>query len=275
MNLHKVTAKYQTETFSDPYGLSPNFKGAIRPFAEVTNSGPSSRRRILETLPGVVIPAGRIVTHNGTNYVVGGRNIDYWRNEEIRWKYPILPCDISMQVASVGQIIGSIVPAALYFCYPHFVRGSVMDTESSNVWSGFSLYCSSAAPLGRNQIAIANGIYYRIRSAPYLDGAAFQVAEVVGLDNPLQSLTYVRNTGYDPVTDTITSGSTAAVPCFVEDAYLAYDHTSERYAKLEPGDKTITFKPAQAVRAGETIGQYRILTIDIDAAGCSVCHCRR
>lgn len=51
MNLHQVTAKYMTETFIDPYGVGASFKGAIRPFAEVTNSGPSSRRRILETLP--------------------------------------------------------------------------------------------------------------------------------------------------------------------------------------------------------------------------------
>lgn len=276
MNLHNVVARYQTETFTDPYGLSPALTGAIRPFAEVTNSGPSSRRRILETLPGVTIPTDSAVRHGGVTYIVGGKNVDYWRNEEIRWKYPILPCDLTMRTGSVAQILASTLPAKIYYCYPHFVRGSVLDTESSEVWSNFSLYCSMAVPLNRNSIILTSaGKYYRLRSAPFFDGAQFQVAEALELDAPLQSLTYVRNTGYDPVTDTITSGGSTVTPCFVEDAYLAYDHTSERHAHLEPGDKTITLKPAQPVRAGETVGEYKILTIDMDADGCSVCHCRR
>lgn len=276
MNLHQVTAKYMTETFIDPYGVGASFKGAIRPFAEVTNSGPSSRRRILETLPNVTIPADSTIRHGGVTYIVGGKNTDYWRNEEIRWKYPILPCDLTVQVGSVAQILAGSLSAKLYYCYPHFVRGTIMDTESSEVWSNFSLYCSMSVPMNRKTVVLSSeGKYYRMRSAPFFDGAQFQVAEALELDNPLRSLVYVRATGYDPITDMIVTGSSTVTPCFVEDAYLAYDHTSERHAYLEPGDKTITLKPAQAVRAGETIGEFKVLTIDTDADGCSVCHCRR
>ena len=113
-----------------------------------------------------------------------------------------------------------------------------------------------------------------MQSDPHLDGALFQVAEALLLEAPLQTLSYVKAAGYNPATDTITNGTTASVPAFVEDAYFCYDHTSERRALLKPGDKNITFNHTSAPAASDTIGGYKILSIDPLTGGYS-CHCRR
>lgn len=274
MNLHKTVERFSTETLTDPYTVGANLKGAIRPFVDVTNSGPSSRRRILETVPSVNMFANYVVQHAGTVYIVGGKNTDSWRGEVIRAKYPILPCDVTGRIATVPQILTATIPTKVVYAYPHFAKRAAVEDEESNVDSRFYFYLSMAEAISKGQIVIQGTKYYRVQSDPHLDGALFQVVEALLLDAPVQTLTYVKDTGYNPATDTITNGTTAQVTAFVEDAYLCYDHSSERRALLKPGDRNITFNHASPPVAGNTIGGYKILTIDT-ITGAFSCHCRR
>lgn len=274
MNLHKTVQRFSTESISDPYGVGASFLGSIRPFNEITNSGPSSRRRILETVPTVAMFTNYVVQHAGTIYIVGGKNTDSWRGEVIRSKYPILPCDVTGRIATVQQILTAAIPAKVVYAYPHFAKRAAVEDEESEVDSRFYLYMSMAETIAKGQIVIQGSKYYRVQSDPHLDGALFQVVEALLLDSPVQTLTYVKATGYNPATDTITNGTTAPVTSFVEDAYLCYDHTSERRALLKPGDRNITFNHASPPVAGDTIGGYKILSIDT-ITGAFSCHCRR
>lgn len=276
MNLHSTVSRFSTGTFTDPYDEGAEIVGAIRPFAEVTNSGPSSRRRVLETPPDQEMFANRVI-YTGEEYmIVGAENVDHWKGNVIRLKYPVLPCDFTSKLASVLQVITSTLPTRNTYAYPHYARGPIFDSESSQVFSAFTLYFSSAETVTKGMVAVQGSNYYRIRSDSHLDGASFRVAEAIQVSSPVQSLSYIRKTGYNPTTDTITNGSTTTVVAFVEDAYVAYDHTSERYAELKPGDKNITFLPTGGVpQAGETVGSYRILTIDTLTGPVYSCHCRR
>lgn len=274
MNLFKVVEKYMTEVFTDPASTA-SIRGAVRPFAEVTNSGPASRRRILETAPATIMFPSYTVRVGGQIYVVGGKNVDFHHDTPIRNKYPILPSDAVMRVGTVAQAISGTTPTANVYGYLHYVKGSVIDSQDSKIVSNFSIYGShSDITFARDKVVLCDGKYYKIRSTPYYDGSLFTVAESIELDSPLQTMALTRSTGYDPVADTILSGSTESMTVFVENAYFAYDHTSERYAELKPGDKTITIVSATRPKVGDTIGKFRILTIDDAADGSFVCHCR-
>ena len=274
MNLHKTVEKFSTETLTDPYTPGASFKGAIRPFTESTNSGPSSRRRVLETTPAVTMFSNYVIQHGNTVYVVGGKNIDNWRGQQIRIKYPILPCDTASRIATVMQILTATIPSRVVYAHPHYAKRAASADEDSEVDSRFYLYMSQAETISKGKIVVQGSRYYRVNSDPYLDGALFQVVEALQLEAPVQTLTYVKATGYNPATDTITNGTTASVTAFVEDAIFAYDHTSERHAQIEPGDRNITFTHTSAPVAGDTIGGYKILTIDAISGGFS-CHCRK
>ena len=276
MNLHRLIGRFMTEAFTDPYNpATPAIKGAVRSYVDRSNSEPSSRRRILELMPDVGMFSGYVLMNNGMPYIAGYQNIDMWEGSIIRHKYPILPAEQIFKAATANQVLTSALPSRDIYGYFHFLKGAFIPAQESSMFSDFSIYCSKMEALAKGLIIVASGKYYRAHGSPFLDGAGFQVIKVMELDAPLQTMSYVRKAGYDPVTDAYTTGGTSNISAFVEEAYLAYDHTSERFAKLAPGDRTITVKPAQAPRVGETIGTYRILAIDTDADGCSVCHCRR
>ena len=51
MNLSKAVERFTLETLSDPYGVGGTIKGHLSVFDDEKSSGPTSRRRIIETLP--------------------------------------------------------------------------------------------------------------------------------------------------------------------------------------------------------------------------------
>ena len=275
MNLLDTVTRFSSTTCSDPYAAGTPFKATLRKFSDSTNSGPASRRRVLVTEPSVTMFNTRVISADGTAYIVGGANRDQWRGASVRIKYPIIPADLTFQAATILQVITSSIPSRLIYMSPSYAKGTVADEESSAMHSNFYVICSQYETLSKGQILKQGSKYYRIKNNPYLDDAQFQVVEAVLLESPLQTLTFVKNAGYNPATDTITNGTSASISAFVEDAYLAYDHTTERYQSLKPGDKNITIAPAQAPVARDKIGDYLIMTIETLAGPAYSCHCRK
>lgn len=274
MNLATTVDRFMTMQFTDPYTVGASLYGAIRPYAEGVNSSLSTRRRVLETAADTTMFADRVLSFDGDHYVAGTDNPDVHRGVVLRRKYPILPGTSTARAGSTLQTITAAIPSRSIYSYLHFVRGSVYDYESSDVRSGFDLYHSSVESFGKGSIVFISPQYYRVKNVPYIDGVGFRVAELQLVEGGLQTLSYVRATGYDPMTDTITAGTTTSVSALVEAAVTYYDHSSERHAQIEPGDMNITFKPTVTPRAGETVGGYSILAVDVDESGCFSCHCR-
>lgn len=275
MNLKKAIQRFGTEEFSDLYGVSNNFYGRISVFNEVTNSGEASRRRILETLPDVVIPSSRAISGNGENYIVGYANLDEWRGEVIRHKYPVLPVGSTTKLSSILQVITANIPTTTYYGYLSFRREVSLELQESEKVNSFNFFFPNNTSVSKDSVIIhGSSNYYKVRDIPYVDNAGFLVADVLLLDTPVQTLTFTSKGAYDPITDTESTSATESVTCFIEEAYLTYIHTSERFQKLEPGDKSITIKPTVTPKAGDTIGGYTILSVETVNTTFN-CHCRR
>lgn len=272
MDLKSAITRFNTEIFSDTYNVSADFYGKISVFNEVTNSGESSRRRILETLPDVSIPAGRTIDGVSETYILGHPNPDIWRGEALRLKYPVLPVGATSKVCSLYQILTEDLPEKISYGYPSYTKTISMEVQESDLESNFSFFFPYDESVSKGDIIVHNSVnYYRVRNTPYVDNAGFLVANCILLDSPFQALDLVTKTGYNPVTDTITDGTATVINCFVEEAYLFYDKTSLRAESVKPGDKTITV--AVQVAAGASIGNYTILSID-EKDSVYHCHCR-
>jgi hypothetical protein len=274
MDLRRITLKFLTETMTDPV-THRTFLGSIRPMDNIGGSSPETRQRLLETAPEQTIQLSRIIVSEGQYFIVGTRNADYWRGAEIRAKYPLMPCDIvTLTKGSVLQVLTAAVPSTIIYGYVHHLDDSSLRVEKSELIPIFSVYTSAALSINKKDIFIQSGKYYRCRGPAFVSRSGFQVVEVMYVEDPVQSLLFTSQSGYDPAADTIVASSSATVTAFVEDAYFAYDHTSERAPLVKPGDKAITVKPLVTPKTGDTIGAYTVLAVEPEGT-CSVCHCRR
>lgn len=275
MDLKKAVERFGTETYADIYNLSSTFSGKISVFNEVTNSGESARRRVLETLPSVSIPSNRVIIRNGETFIIGHGNHDEWRGEALRTKYPVLPILATSKVCSLNQILTNSLPSKLVYGSINFTKNLSLELQESEVGSNFSFFFPYTETVNKGNIIVHNSnAYYRVRNVPYVDAAGFLVADCVYLESPVQSLLFSTSGGYDPATDTIINPASSTIACFVEEAYLFYDKSSLRAEAVKPGDKSISCKPVITPNPGNTLGSYTVLSVDTDTDGVFNCHCR-
>lgn len=276
MNLSNSVKRFTLESFTDPYGTGAAILGHLSVFDDEKSSGTSTRRRILETLASYTMFSTNCVAHNGVNYIVGRPNYDYHKGAVVRVKYPIIPSDYSYKVASILQILTNTVTSTVTYAFLYQTKNAVADSETSYAVTTLTAFFQGLEAVSKGQILVSGSTYYRVKSDPYIDGAGFLNAEVLLVTTPIQTVTYTQVSGYNPTTDTITNGTSYPnTKVFVEDAYYSYQHNSERYNQLKPGDKNITFKPSITPKVGDLVGAYKILTVDALSDSSFSCHCRK
>ena len=276
MELRDAVDLFATEVFSDVFNPLVTFTGKLNPFAEVTNSGSSSRRRILETPRDQVIPAARVIeAASGEKFVVADVNVDYWDGEIIRYKYPTYPSDSVGSVGTIGQTLAGTQPDTTVYAYPFFVGREADAEERSDYLSRFELYFSRARAYTRGEVLLIDGHYYRLKSDTTVDGAGFAVAFGIKLENPVQVFTIIGSgTVYDSTIDGYVTTTTTGVACFVEPLMQDYEFVTPSFTKIEAGDLAISvLKSSLTVAVNDWIGTYKVLSIR-DAADYVICQCR-
>lgn len=274
MNLCKSVDRYTTEIFTDPYGVGGSIKGKLSIFEDEKSSGVATRRRILETLPTYIMYSTNCVLHNEIVYIVGTPSFDYYKDYIVRAKYVAIPCD-SFYVGTVKEILSVTYSEMPVYLFIDLSRLAVADSETTDAVNILTAYLPSLQDINKGDIVFNGFDFYKVRSHSVIDGAGFKNVELVQLENPVRIMNFVQKAGYDVATDSIVnSTSVNDKTVFVEDAYYCYDRTSVRYNKLEPGDKNITVDLGIIPKAGDTIGEYKILSAELTSGGAYSCHCR-
>jgi hypothetical protein len=276
MDLHSAVNLFSTETFTNAFDVDESFVGKLNPFAEVTNSGSASRRRILETPRDQVIPAERVaISPSGLNLIIADPNTDYWNGEVIRLKYPTYPVVSYGVVGSIGQILASSPYDEQVYSYPFYMGSEADIEERSDYLSRFELYFPKVNTYSRGEILLVGGEYFRLKSDTSVDGAGFGVALGVKLEDPVQSMTVVtKGTVYDAATDGYVEAPAVEVTCFIEPLDQEYEFVTPSFTSIEVGDKAISvLKTALSVSVNDRIGVYKILSVR-DFSDYVVCQCR-
>ena len=276
MELRNVVTLFATESFIDVYNPTVIFLGKLNPFAEVTNSGAASQRRILETPDGVTIPVQRIVrSPSGEKFIVADANVDYWDSQVIRYKYPVYPVDTIGMVGSIGETLAGAQPDPAVYAYPFYIGREAAAEEMSDYLSRFELYFSSVKVFHRGQILKFGTDYYRFKSDTSVDGAGFAVALAVKLETPMQAFTIkTAGTVYDSTTDSYVQTIQTGVNCFVEPLSQDYEFVTPSFTKIEVGDLAISvLKATLTLAVNDMIGDYKVLSIRT-ASDYVTCQCR-
>lgn len=264
MELSDAVELHSTEEFVDVFDSLATFVGKMNPFAEVTNSGSSSQRRILETPVSEVMPLTRTVASpSGQKYIVANVNVDYWQGEAIRHKYSTLPVTNVGAVGTIGATLEDLQPDLEVYAYPFFVRREIDDEEMSDYLSGYELYFANTKTFYRGDILTLGSDYYRLKTDTWIDGAGYSVAQAVKLELPVQNFDIDDRDGvYDPVNDTHGSTAILAVKCFIEPLNQDYEFVSPSFQSIEVGDVAISISKANAtLNVDDRIGKYKVLSV--------------
>jgi len=276
MRLKDTVTMFSTETFIDVFNPETTFKGKINPFAEVANSGAASQRRILETATTTTIPALRIVqAPSSEKFIVAALNYDYWFDEVIRHKYPVLPVDNLGELGSIGQLLATSPADAAVYSYPYFVRREIDEAERSDYLSGYELYFASVKQFVRGSVLTLGGQTFRLKTDTWIDGAGFSVAQAILLESPFQTFDIESQKEiYNSATDSYAKVDVPSVPCFIEPLKQDYEFVSPSFTPIEEGDVAISLlKAAATVGVNDLIGTYRVLSIR-DFSTWITCQCR-
>lgn len=272
MNLSKSVERFALETITDPYGVGGSIKGHISIF----DDGKNSNRRILETLPTCTMYSSNCVSHPKGIFIVGAPYYDYHKGNLVRVRYVAIPCEDQFKIASVYQIITSTVTSRVTYVSINQTKSFTTAAETSYIINGYRALMPDLESVSKGSVLITGSNYYRVKSDPWIDEVGFKNVDVILLTSPVRTVTFVQVAGFDPLTETMTAGTSFLnTKVFMEDAYYSYEHNTERFAQLKPGDKNITFKPSVVPKSGDTIDVYKILSVDTLSDGTYSCHCRR
>ena len=277
MRLAKLVDKFATTEFMDAADNSVRFFAHVRPFNDVANTSTTARWRIFEVLPGTYMGSSGVVrsVQEGHSYIVGLRNVDFWRNTEIRHKYPAAPVDFGGVIGSPAVMLddtqaGASVSIALYF-----VARDAVKEEKADYFNRVEVFMPAASdPAKAGDILLADEVYYRFITDMLSEGAGFNYAQAVAVPDPIQYFDIIHADTYDPVGESTTAQTYLNVKCFVMSLYKTYDWVSPAHPEVLPGDVSISvLKSDAAISVGDKIGDYSVVSV-ADRGVYYEAHCR-
>jgi hypothetical protein len=268
ITMAQAAATFNKANFTDINALNP-FVGQLLPFNDSTRSGSTSRRRILEVAPAVVVPKVIVEVDSEEVFIVSLPSTDFFKDALVRRKHPIIPAEASYSVKTVKEILDAS-PGVNEWGTVSYTRREILE-DSSDYLGGYSVIFPSTVTILAGQYVILGTTTYRAREDSYVDELGFSVVEVVRIPGLLQDVTITVKGVYDPVEETSVDVPTT-VSCVVEERTKAYTNTRMDSEKNEDGDVTIsTLHPC---KVGDLAGSFVILHLLVEDDVYEA-HCRR
>jgi hypothetical protein len=278
MTLYEAAKFFDSAVFSDAFTPTTTFAGQLLPFPDSRNSGPSTRRRILEVAPDVVIPAKRSIKESNTSqvYIVAGASTDLFRGQSIRTKYPVTPAHGLFDYGTIGQFLANTGFSTDLYADLNYIRRFITEDKSSTE-GGYEMLFGSSYYLVRGTVVRTGGRYYMATQDSRVEHSGFEIVEAVELRDPIKTQNIViQGTTYNPTTDSYNSTTVSNATTFVTEGVLDFDHEALGFIPIEAGDKTISVlkTTASTLSVGSTIGNYKVLS-KVDRGTYFSTHARR
>ncbi len=263
LSLKETARAFDDQTFSDVHGIESDFLGKLLPFSDSTRSGPSVQRRILDTSSDTVIPTEREVFSGGRVYVVAEGNSDFFKDEIIRVKYPVLPVVGTFYIRSIAQVLSGSGGIDSAYVAPMYIRRTIFD-DQSEYGGGYIIYGSSYYYMNAGVI-VGDGVkFFVVRENSRIDEAGFGAAEATELDDPVKLVDVTLSSGvYDPVTDTYGTTTVSDVPVFIEHYTLDFENVALGFEDISPGDKALSILKSDvaAITGGDRVGNFIVKSV--------------
>lgn len=269
ISLSAAAATFNKAVFTDIESDNA-FNAQILPFNDTLSSGPTSRRRIMETAPNIVVPGVVIMVETGEVFLTAKPSVDFFLGLPVRKKRPIIPAEENYAIKTVEEIL-NFSSGVTRWGTIDYIRREVIN-DSSDYLGGYSVTLPADVSISRDQYLIHGSEYYRARANSHIDELGFTVVELVKLPDAVQTLDITVKGEYDPVSETYASEVISPILCVVEDREKSFENTRVDALKTEDGD--VTVNTLHACEVGDTIGVYDIIHKRV-SGNVNILHCRR
>lgn len=275
-----VAASYFDKTLcADTFNSGTTFYGQLDIFDDSKRDGATVARRVLSVDPAVVIPARRVITIAGEQWIIGTSQADSFNGASIRVKYILHRAHGAATVKSAAQVLGTAGSLATY-ASKLWVK-DLKEVEVSSKLSGFfNIYLPTPDAIAASNVVSVLGRLHLVRNF-YLSAAGFNVAECDEL--PIDALTVGT---YTPMTfsaanDDRTPGAGVALNVLRLRFQDLYQYLNDAEPKYVDGDLRVLIRKADVATAKVndqfTVGGevYEVLSVaNEDAGACWGLHLR-
>ncbi len=266
MRLYDAAKHFDDVLCTDAYGPA-TFYGQLDLYDDARREGLTVQRRILSVAPDVVIPARRVISFGGEQWLVGDDESDSFKGSLIRTKYILHRAGGIAAIQTPGQLLSAGGSPA--YGARLWVKDYREQAASSHLFGFFNLYLASTEAAAEGTYVTLQGHIHRVRNA-FLSVGGFLEAEASEVPAGVVAGTYKARSAYDPATDAETLGNVAVSVLRVRwsDDFAYTTHGATKY---EAGDiKGLVRKAAVTAAApGDQLtladGTWRVLAVESES----------
>lgn len=273
MKLSAASAYFNTTTFSDAYAPAQKVKGRLLAQDDNSRDSLSTERRTMAVKAGTVMPARRVLTLGGQQWIVGGKSMDYHGDDALHEHYVLHRAEGLAQVLTYEEAL-SIAPGQSMYAGLLWVKDEKEPTESSRQYPQYQIFLASTENVldttrfdwegsEVNVLIVLSGRWHLVRDIVFTAGG-FQMAMVNQLPDPVLAPVTFSTMVYDRLLDKKTP-----TPHVVNAINLrwqsSFDYTTDYAEKFAPGDRQLAvLKSAITPQAGDAVAlggrPYRVVS---------------
>lgn len=253
-----------------------SFKGHISAFDDNSRDSLSTQRRIMSTVPGVVIPEQRIVKIGNQHWIVGNKSEDLHGEEILRRKYVLHRAEELAKVSTFEQYLTGTGSRNVW-ASRLLVKEMKEPDESSELHGTYNIYTSKTEKLsdpawatgaidGRenNVVIEMEGHLHLVRTSSTTVGG-FGMAIVDELPNPVSMMVDIDTVVYNRATDTKTP-TTTNVKALLLRWQSKFVYLASYSPEFQRGDANmVVLKSAVTPKAGDVVriygNKFRVVTV--------------
>lgn len=217
----------------DVFAPTTEFYGQLDLYDDSKRDGATVVRRVLAVAPGTIIPARRVLTIQGEQWIVGAHQADSFLGALIRDKHVLQRANGLASIQSVAQVLST--GGVSSYAGKLWVK-DLKEVEMSSLLAGFfNLYLPSYETVSVGNVISVAGRLHMVRNY-FLSAAGFLVAESSEL--PVAAViagSYVGTT-YTPATDVRGEGAPVAANVLKIRYQDDYGYATEAETKFVEGD---------------------------------------
>lgn len=246
MDIAGAAAYFDEVTCADAFTPATTFLGQLDLFDDSRRDGLTVLRRILSVAPSVSIPARRVLTIAGEQWIVGIHEDDSFRGSVVRQKYVVQRAHGACTIQTIAQLLSTGGTAS--YAGKIWIKDAKELEVDSNLNGFYNIYLPSTETVAAGDVISVSGRVHIVRNK-LLSAAGFLVAESDELPaGCVVSSTYKVRT-YAPSTDTWTLGSGLVSNALQMRFQSDYAYPSESAPKFEAGDTRLFVRKAVVAAA--------------------------
>jgi hypothetical protein len=262
MKLSAVSAFFNQTTFSDAYRPFVKVKGRLLAQDDNSRDSLSTERRVLAVKPGTSVPARRVLTLGGQQWIVGGRSMNFHGDEALHEHYTLHRAEGLVKVLSYEEAL-SIAPGQSMYAGRLWVKDDREETESSRQYPKYQFFLSPTENIldptrvdwegsEVNVLITMDNRWYLVRDIISTAGG-FQMAVTDQLPEPVIAMVAFSSMAYDMGLDKKVA-TTKNVNAINLRWQASFDYTTAYSEKFEPGDRQLAvLKSDLTPQAGDTV----------------------